>query len=207
MEWLEKILSDENITDKKDAISKELAKHFVPKDVFNEKSDKLKEKESEFEATKTQLESVIKKLPNVENEKEQLKTELDKIKADFEKFQGEAEERVLTIKKKQAVEKGLREANANPDTIDLLLEKFDYSLIEVDDNSNVKNFEKHLEPIKEQRKSLFGASKFNGGETTTGKNNEPGTYKARYDEALKKGSMLEAIKIKQEAFSKGEKIN
>ena len=207
MEWLEKILSDEKITDKKDAISKELAKHFIPKEVFNEQSGKLKEKEEELTQVNAKLEDVVGKLPNVESEKETLKTQLEQIKTDFESFKSDAENRVIEIKKRQAIEKGLRDANANPDTIDLLIEKFDYSKIELSEDGTIKEFDKHLNPLKEQRKSLFGESKINGTDPLKGKSNEVGTYKAKYDEALKSGRTLDAIKIKQEAFANGEKIN
>lgn len=207
MKWLEEILTSEEIEDKVEAVKKELPKHFIPKDKFNEQADKLKEKEEELNTTNEkmdELSSQVQNLSKSEEEKEKLKEQINNLNTEFETFKNEAENRVTNIKKKQAVERGLREANANPDTIDLLIEKFDLEQVELDDNETVKNFDKHLEPIKEQRKSLFGETQVTGDKPSTGDTPPGNNYKAMYEQAIKEGKTREAIRIKQEAFQKGE---
>lgn len=207
MDWLKEILENEEIKDKIDAISKELPKHFIPKNKYNEQAEKLKEKDEELTTVNAKLDDVINKLPNVENEKETLKTQLETIKSDFETFKSDAEKRVVEIKKKTAVEKGLLEANANPDSVDLLLGTFDYEKIELTQDGKVKGWDDVLTPIKEQRKALFGETRISGGDTTKGKSPEGGgTYATKYQDAMKRGDLKEAIKIKTEAFTKGEKF-
>ncbi len=209
MKWLGAILNDEKVEDKLEAIKQELPKHFIPKDKYNEQADKLKAKETELEETTgkiNELSEKVKTLSGSEEEKEALKEQLGKINTDFETFKAEAETRVANIKKKQAIERGLRDANANPDTIDLLIDKFDLATIELDDKDNVKAFDKHLEPLKETRKSLFGETTVTGTKPPDGDNTPTSTYKAKYDAAIKAGNRREAIKIKQEAFEKGEKF-
>jgi DNA repair exonuclease SbcCD ATPase subunit len=209
MKWLKAILENDEIEDKLDAISKEIPLKFIPKDKFNEVSDKLKEKEAELDANKAEMEKLsgqVKNLAASEEEKEALKAQIDKLNADFETVKSDADARVINIKKRQAVERGLRDANANPDTIDLLIDKFDLTAIELDDKDAVKEWDKHLAPIKEQRKSLFGETSITGDPPQDGDPPNPNTYRTRYDAAVKAGDSLTAIKIKQEAFEKGEKF-
>lgn len=207
MDWLKKILNDEEIENKVDAISKELPNHFIPKDKYNSAADKLKEREDELKATKKQLDDLNKQvqdLSKVTDEKEKLQESLDKIKSEYEEFQSEADKKVVNIKKRQAVERGLREANANPETIDLLIDKFSLDDLELDDKENVKEWDKHLEPIKGERKSLFGETSISGDRPPDGDDPDKKGLKQQYDEALKAGKRQEAIKIKQEAYKEGK---
>jgi len=209
MEWLEEILSDEKVEDKLKAIKKELPKWLIPKDKYNEQADKLKEKEEELQATVKQLEEVNKQvaeLDKLKDDKVALQTSLDVMKVDMETFKADADNRVSNIKKRQAVERGLRDANANPDTIDLLVDKFKLEEIELTADDKVKDWDKHVAPIKEARKSLFGTEGLSGDKPPTSDNTEPKTYLAKYEAAIKEKNTVEAIKIRQEAFSKGEKF-
>ena len=207
MDWLQTILDDENVKNKIDAIKKELPKHFIPKEKYNEKASEVQEKADELKATTdkmTDLQKQVEKLSDAEGEQEKLKGDLKTINDEFEKFKGESESRLGNIKKTQAIERGLRDAQANPETIDLLITRFDLDKIELADDGNVKEWDKHLEPLKETRKSLFAESNVSGTRPPDGKTTEPGGYKAKYDEAMKSGNNLAAIKIKQEAFKEGE---
>lgn len=214
--WMEDILNDEKIENKLEAINKELPNYFIPKDKYNEQAAKLKEKESELDATAKQLEEQSKQveelnkqvqsLSGAAGEKEKLQEQLEKIKSEHEQFKSEAEKRLDEVKKRQAIERGLRDSKANPETIDLLIDKFDFGVIELDKDGNVKDFDKHLEPIKEARKSLFAEENITGDRPGEGDNTDPSTYKAKYEQALKEGNRREAIKIKQEAYNKGEKF-
>jgi len=209
MKWLKEIIENEEIEDKTEAISKELPKHFIPKDKYNETADKLKEKETELAETNKQLESVntqVSELAKKAEENEELKGKLETINAEYEQFQSEADKRLIDVKKKQAVERGLRDANANPDTIDLLIDKFNLDEIELDDKDNVKEFNKHLEPLKEQRKSLFAETNITGGKPPEGTPPQTATIKTQYETAIKEGRHQDAIALKLEAAKSGEHI-
>ena len=207
MDWLQTILDDENVKNKIDAIKKELPKHFIPKEKYNEKASEVQEKADELKATTdkmNELQTQVEKLSDAEGEQEKLKEKIAAINNEFEAFKGESESRLSNVKKTQAIERGLRDAQANPETIDLLITRFDLDKIELADDGNVKEWDKHLEPLKETRKSLFAESSVSGTRPPDGKTTEPGGYKAKYDEAMKSGNSLAAIKIKQEAFKEGE---
>jgi len=209
MEWLQAILDDETIENKIDAIKKALPMHFIPKEKYNEKANEVQEKADELKATTdkmTDLQTQVEKLSGAEGEQEKLKEKLEAINGEFETFKSESESRLSNVKKTQAIERGLRDAQANPETIDLLITRFDLEKIELADDGNVKEWDKHLETLKETRKSLFAESNLSGTKPLDGTTTEPGGYKAKYDEAIKTGNSLEAIKIKQEAFKEGENL-
>ena len=209
MKWLEDILNDENIEDKADAIKKELPKNFIPKHEYNAKVDELKQKQQELEETSNKMEELSKqaeKLSESEEEKEQLKEQIDSWKNEFETFKQEAEKRESNIKKQQALERHLRDNSANPDSIDLLMNEFDFENMELDGEGNIKDAEKHIEPIREKRKTLFGETQLSGDKPPTGDSEEVSSYKEQYDQALQNGQRQEAIKIKMQAYKEGEKL-
>ena len=210
MEWLQTILSDENVENKVDAIKKELPMHFIPKEKYNDKVDEVQTKTDLLKTTTdkmSDLQTQVGKLSKSEGEQEKLKGDLKTINDEFETFKGESESRLSNVKKTQAIERGLRDSQVNPEAIDLLISKdFVLEKIELTDDGNVKDWDKHLETVKEKRKSLFAESNLSGPTPPNGDNTEPGGYKAKYDEARKSGNNLEAIKIKQEAFKEGENL-
>ena len=209
MEWLKAILEDDEVKDKVVSIKKEMAKHFVPNEVYDKKKKELGEKDLDLTATKEKMEEVqkqVKDLETLEGDKVKLKEQLDAISSEHETFKEESENRLTNFQKKQAIEKGLRDAKANEETIDLLVDKFDLDGVQLDAESNIVDWDKHLEPIKDSRKSLFGEVEVGGHKLPDGPNSDPSTYKAKYDDALKAGDRLGAIKIKQEAFKEGEII-
>lgn len=207
MEWLKTILEDEKIENKIDAIKKELPLHFIPKEKYNEKTAEIQEKIDELKTTKDkmqELQTQVEKLSQEGGEQEKLKEKLENINNEFEKFKSESESRLANVKKTQAIEKGLRDAQANPDTIDLLITKFDLEKIELAEDGKVKDWDNYLNPLKETRKSLFAETNISGNKPPDGNSTEPSGYKAKYEAALKTGDRLGAIKIKQEAFKEGE---
>jgi len=209
MEWLQAILDDEKVEDKVGAIKKELPMHFVPKEKYNEKASEMQEKTDELKATTdkmTDLQGQVEKLSGAEGEQEKLKEKLEAINGEFETFKSESELRLGNAKKTQAVELGLRDAQVNPETIDLLIPLFDLEHIELADDGKIRDWNKHLDPVKESRKSQFPETAVSGTTPPDATSTEPGGYKARYDEAIKTGNNLEAIKIKQAAFKEGKNL-
>ena len=209
MEWLQAILNDEKVENKVDAIKKELPMHFIPKEKYNEKTSEVQEKADELKATTdkmSDLQTQVEKLSGAEGEQEKLKEKLEAINGEFETFKSESESRLGNTKKTQAVELGLRDAQVNPETIDLLIPLFDLEHIELADDGKIRDWDKHLDPVKESRKSQFPETNVSGTKLPDGETKELGGYKAKYDEAIKTGNSLEAIKIKQEAFREGENL-
>lgn len=160
MEWLKEILNNEELTakQKQEAIQKELPKSFIPKTKYNEKVEELNATSQKMEELKGQVENLSKS----SEEADKLKEQLENIKGEFDTFKAESEKRVHNVQKKQAIERGLMGANANPDTIDLLTGLFDIEKLQLDSKGNIVDWEECLKPIKESRKSLFGEVKIKG---------------------------------------------
>jgi hypothetical protein len=175
--------------------------NYIPKNKFDEKNEELK-------LTKGKLDEVqnsLQQLGQTSQEAEQFKNELQKIKQEYDNFKNESETRLTGYKKKQAVEKALYKENANPDTIDLLLTQFDYNNIMLDNSDNIVDWQQHITPIKETRKSLFASESYTGDKPQSGyKPQQINNLSTLYKQALEKGDRLGAIKIKQEAFKNGE---
>ena len=166
MEWLESILKDlENKEELVNAIKKELPKNFIPKDQFNEKNEELKTTKAKME----ELQASVGELEKYTNENAELKSKIDSLKGEYENFKAEADTRVQTIQKKQAIERNLVKANANPDTVDLLINQFDIDKMQVDSKGDIVDWDNHFTPIKEARKSLFGEVTVTGDKPISGK--------------------------------------
>ena len=204
MEWLKAILSNEELSaeQKQEAIQKELPKTFIPKDKYNGKVEELKNTVAKMDELKTQVESMG--VSSVEAGK--LKTELESITNEFETFKNDSEKRNVNMTKRQAIERGLTRDKANPAAIDLLVGLFNMDEIQLDSKNEVVDWDEIKKPIIEGRKSLFGEIKINGNKPSTGSNTPVNTRRQKYDEAIKSGNTVEAIKIKQEAFEDGEYI-
>ena len=175
---------------------------YIPKSKFDEKNEELKSTKAKMD----ELQKSVEGLDTYTKENEELKSKVEALKTEYEQFKSEADTRVQSIQKKQAIERGLNKANANPDTIDLLINQFDLESIQLDSKGEIVDWDNHVQPIKESRKSLFGEVKITGDKPTSGTNADVSTYKAKYEEALNTGNRTEAIKIKQEAFKEGEII-
>lgn len=174
---------------------------YIPKVKFDEKNEELK-------ATKLKLDEMqvnLQKLGESNQEAETFKIELNKIKEEYEQFKSQSESRLMGYKKKQAVEKGLMKENVNPETIDLLLTQFNLDNIKLDEQDNIVDWDAHINPIKQSRKTLFASEQIVGEKPQTGtKPIEQSALKLAYQDALKNNDRLGAIKIKQEAYKKGE---
>lgn len=82
-EAIEQVLSNETYTtneEKVEAISKELAKLVIPKDKYNDLSNRLKNTESELETTKTALDDFKKSKMTDDEKKEAERKEFEELK-------------------------------------------------------------------------------------------------------------------------------
>ena len=165
MEWLETILKDlDNKEELIGLIKKELPKNFIPKTEFNEKNEELKSTKAKMDELQKSLEG----LDSYTKENEELKSKVEALKTEYETFKSEADTRVKTIQVKQAIERNLVKANANPDTIDLLVNQFDANKLQVDSKGEIVDWDVHFTPIKDARKSLFGEVKITGEKPASG---------------------------------------
>ena len=137
---------------------------YIPKAKFDEKNEELKSTKLKMD----ELEQKVKDLGESSEEANVLKDKLKELKGEYEQFKSESEKRITDTQKRQAIERSLVKAEANPDTIDLLVDKFDIDKIQLDSKGEIVDWELHLNPVKEQRKTLFGEVKITGDKPPSG---------------------------------------
>jgi len=129
---------------------------WIPKAKFNDKLDEIKTLKAEAENYKTKLAEASGSSKTVE----ELQKKVNDLTAEIESNNTESEKRLTTLNKKHALEKSLSKAGAKHPS--LLMTKFDLEKIELD-GENIKDFDTHLKPVKEEFKDLFGEKKLQGG--------------------------------------------
>ena len=120
---------------------------------------------SELDLTKSEFNNMnlkIEELSKNGNATDELKAQLEEANNKYKAYETETETRLTNIQKKHAIEKGLRDANANPDVLDMLVDNFDLESIQLDKENNIVDWESHLTPVREKRASLFGEVKLQG---------------------------------------------
>lgn len=170
MDWLKEIITDETLLSQ---ITKELPKHFIPKDQYNKKVDEITTLRGEFDTSRTSLTTLEGQLTTLKE-----KAELaDKYKADFENVNGtietlkaESQKKIDRVRKETALEKKLS-SKIVPDAVDLVKGEFDIDALELDGN-DIKGFDDVFAPIADKRKSLLLTETFRGNEP---KPNNPAT--------------------------------
>jgi len=177
---------------------------YIPKTKFDEKNEELKATKAEMDKLQDNLKTVTKDLEG----HEKIKADLEKVNADFEQFKSDSEKRVANLQKTKALENHLVKAGASPDAVDLLLKEFDLDKVVLDSKDNVVDWDKHITPVKDSRKSLFAQTTHQGSNPASPPPTPEGgtSIKSQYQKAVKEGRTLDAIKLKQEAYSKGEII-
>lgn len=214
MEWLKQLIEnalkdkvkdgikvDEIVSGLVEGTKKEMGKHFVPKEEFNSKNEELKTTKTKMDELQTKVET----LSNSGEEVSKIKEQLTAATAELVTFKTETEKREANRKKVATIEKGLREAKAAEDAIDLLTSQFDLDKLTLDDKGAIVNWDTHLTSIKETRKSLFGQTTFVGGAPNPngGTGGNSGTWETKLADARKTGKNLEVIKVKQDAAKEG----
>jgi hypothetical protein len=201
MEWLKKLIEDALKGKVKDdakvdvdsiinSAKKEIGKQFVPKDDFNSKNEELKSTKSKMDDLQKQVDDLSKAGGDAAKMKEQL----DKVNQDFADYKKDTEKRETNRKKQAAIETGLRAAKASDDAIDLLTSQFDLDKITLDNKGNIVDWDDHLKPVKESRKTLFGEVQTGGGKPPKPGGNGSNTTRAQlieqYNEAEKKKDIV-----------------
>ena len=157
MDWLKEILKKAGIEEEKvDStiadINKELPKHFIPKDKYNEAAEAKKKLESDIQERDKQLEELKK----AAGSNEELKKQIETLQADNKKTSEEWETKLAQMQKDFALERALTTAKAkNPKAVKALLDMEQIKL----DGEQLLGLEDQLKSIRESDPYLFDNGK------------------------------------------------
>ena len=154
MDWLKELLKKAGIPeDKLDStitdISKELPKHFIPKDKFNEVNEAKKKLETDLQERDKQLEQ----LKNAAGNSEELKAQIEQLQAENQKAAEEWQAKMAQMQLDFAIEKALTAAKAkNAKAVKALLDMEKVKL----DGEQLLGLEDQLKAIQQSDPYLFG---------------------------------------------------
>jgi hypothetical protein len=163
MDWLKELLEKAGIEEaKRDGliadISKELPKHFIPKDKYNEVAEAKKKLETDIQERDKQLEQ----LKNAAGNSEELKAQIEQLQAENQKAAEEWQATMSQMKLDFAIEKALTVAKAkNIKAVKALLDLEKIKL----DGEQLLGLDDQLKTLKETDPYLFGDSGKVGGGT------------------------------------------
>ena len=204
MDWLKGLLEKAGIEEAKldgliADISKELPKHFIPKDKYNEVAEAKKKLEADLTARDTQLEELKK----AAGTSEELKAQIEQLQAENQKAAEEWQAKMAQMQLDFAIEKALAAAKAkNAKAVKALLDMEKVKL----DGEQLLGLDDQLKAIKESDPYLFGEpGKVGGGTNPPGAgNSEVNPWKKETFNLTKQGELLRtnpalAAKLKAEA--------
>lgn len=163
MEWLKELLKKTGFDESKvdslvGDVNKELPKHFVPKDKYNEVAEARKQAETALADRDKQLEELKKSSGDAEALKQQIEKLQGENKAAKEKYEADLKEMKLNA----AIEKALTTAKAKHP--DLLMGKIDKTKLELLEDGSVKGLDNQIKPLQESYKELFASEDSGGGQ-------------------------------------------
>lgn len=156
MDWLKEILKKAGIPeDKLDStitdISKELPKHFIPKDKYNEVAEAKKKLEADIQERDKQLEQ----LKAAAGASEELKKQIETLQAENKKASEEWQAKMTQIQLDFAIEKALTAAKAkNAKAVKALLDMEKVKL----DGDKLLGLDDQLKALQQSDPYLFGDS-------------------------------------------------
>jgi len=154
MDWLKDLLKKAGIEEEKvDSaiadINKELPKHFIPKDKYNEVAEAKKKLEADIQERDNQLEQ----LKNAAGNSEELKAQIEQLQAENQKAAEEWQAKMAQMQLDFAIEKALAAAKAkNQKAVKALLDLEKVKL----DGEQILGLDDQLKAIKESDPYLFG---------------------------------------------------
>jgi len=163
MDWLKEILKKAGIEEEKldsviGDINKELPKHFIPKDKYNEVAEAKKKLETDLQARDEQLEQLKQAAGN----SEELKARIEQLQAENQKAAEEWQAKMSQMKLDFAIERALTAAKAkNIKAVKALLDLEKVKL----DGEQLLGLDDQLKTLKETDPYLFGDSGKVGGGT------------------------------------------
>jgi DNA repair exonuclease SbcCD ATPase subunit len=163
MDWLKEILKKAGIEEGKlDStiadINKELPKHFIPKDKYNEVAEAKKKLEADIQERDNQLEQ----LKNAAGNSEELKAQIEQLQAENQKAAEEWQAKMAQMQLDFAIEKALAAAKAkNAKAVKALLDMEKVKL----DGEQLLGLDDQLKELQKSDAYLFGDSGKVGGGT------------------------------------------
>jgi hypothetical protein len=156
MDWLKEILKNAGIPeDKLDStiaeVNKELPKHFIPKDKFNEVNEAKKKLEADIAERDKQLEDLKK----AAGTSEELKKQIEQLQADNKKASEEWQAKMAQMQLDFTIEKALAAAKAkNIKAVKALLDMDKVKL----DGDQLLGIDEQLKALQQSDPYLFGES-------------------------------------------------
>ncbi len=156
MDWLKEILKKAGIEEGKldgviADISKELPKHFIPKDKYNEVAEAKKKLEADIDERDKQLEQ----LKNAAGNSEELKAQIEQLQAENQKAAEEWQAKMAQMQLDFAIERALAAAKAkNAKAVKALLDMEKVKL----DGEQLLGLDDQLKALQQSDPYLFGDS-------------------------------------------------
>lgn len=180
MEWFKLFLQEhvdaEKIESITEAFKKELPKHLIPKEVFNDKSDEAKTLREQLVEQKKLMKPLAQKAESLEQYEQKIK----EWQAKYTTLETETNEKIQRITKTNTLKDLLVREGADVGLVDLLVEK--YSDAAEYDDGKIKNEADLLKQVKEERKSAFVTKT----DDTEGDTKQKGTKSEMDDVRLRK---------------------
>jgi ParB-like chromosome segregation protein Spo0J len=156
MDWLKELLKKAGVEEAKldslvGDVSKELPKHFMPKDKYNETAEAKKKLETDLQARDAQLEQLKQAAGN----SEELKKQIEQLQTDNKKASEEWQTKLAQMQLDFALERALTAAKAkNAKAVKALLDMEKVKL----DGDKLLGLEDQLKTIQQSDPYLFGES-------------------------------------------------
>ncbi len=198
MDWLKELLKEAGIEEGKlDSviadINKELPKHFIPKDKYNEVAEAKKKLETDIQERDKQLEQ----LKNAAGNSEELKAQIEQLQAENQKAAEEWQAKMAQIQLNFALERALAAAKAkNAKAVKALLDMEKVKL----DGEQLLGLDDQLKELQKSDAYLFGEPGKVGGGTNPPGGTEPKTIDQQIEDAVKAGNTGLAIRLKNEKY-------
>lgn len=156
MDWLKDIVKtlvdEDKVEDTMKTFNEAFTKNAVPKDKYNQMSEKAQSFESQFNESQKTIESMTEKVKG----NEELQKSFDELKATHDSTVGELNRKLSTQNVRSLIEKGLRGAKALEENIDLLMNDFKIDEMKVsEDGKSIIGFDDYLKSVQEKRPSSF----------------------------------------------------
>lgn len=209
MEWLKELLKKLGLDESKldgavSDIGKELPKHFIPKDKFNEAVEGKKKAEQDVVDRDKQLEELKKN----SGDAEALKAQITKLQSDNDTAKKKYDDEMKDLRLNTALKLALSSDSHDPDLVAGLLDK---SKIELDDNGNVKaGLNDQIKDLRGNKPFLFkeaqkgpkfkGVTPPNGGDTNFSASPDLTKLQEDYKKAVESKNMPLQIALKNQMF-------
>ena len=204
MDWLKELLKKAGIEEGKldgviADISKELPKHFIPKDKYNEVAEAKKKLEADIQERDKQLEQLKQAAGN----SEELKNQIEELQEANRRAAEEWQAKMAQMQLDFAIEKALTAAKAkNAKAVKALLDLEKVKL----DGEQLLGLDDQLKTLKETDPYLFGDSgKVGGGTNPPGAGNsevnpwKPETFNLTLQGKILRDDPAKAARMKAEA--------